>query len=33
MSKNATTLTNKEVLKVIPENFIVDLEEGVKNPI
>jgi len=26
-------MPNKEILKVIPEYFIVDLEEGVKNPI
>ena len=33
MSKNWVDLPNKEILKVIPENFIVDLEEWVKNPI
>ncbi|MFC1797813.1 hypothetical protein ACFLY2_01190 [Patescibacteria group bacterium] len=26
-------LPNKEILKVIPEHFCVDLEEGIKNPI
>lgn len=26
-------IQNKEILKVIPENFIVDLEEGIKNPV
>ncbi len=33
MAKNAASLPNKEVLKVIPEYFVVDLEEGVKNPV
>jgi len=33
MAKNSVELPNREVLKVIPENFIVDLEEGIKNPI
>lgn len=33
MAKNAINLPNREVLKVIPEYFIVDLEEWVKNPI
>ena len=33
MSKNGFDLPNKEVLKVIPEKFIVDLEEWIKNPI
>ena len=33
MSKNGFDLPNREVLKVIPEKFIVDAEEGVKNPI
>lgn len=33
MAKNWVDLPNKEILKVIPENFTVDLEEGIKNPI
>jgi cell division protein FtsA len=33
MAKNGVDLPNREILKVIPENFIVDLEKGVKNPI
>ena len=33
MAKNGVDLPNKEILKVIPENFVVDLEEGIKNPI
>ena len=33
MSKNGVDLPNKEVLKVIPEKFIVDLEEWIKNPV
>lgn len=33
MSKNWVDLPNREILKVIPEEFIVDLEEWVKNPI
>ena len=33
MSKNGVDLPNREVLKVIPERFIVDLEEWIKNPI
>lgn len=33
MAKNGVDLPNREILKVIPENFIVDLEQGVKNPI
>lgn len=33
MAKNGVDLPNKEILKVIPENFSVDLEEGIKNPI
>ena len=33
MAKNGVDLPNKEILKVIPENFAVDLEEGIKNPI
>ncbi|MDD2870476.1 MAG: cell division protein FtsA [Candidatus Gracilibacteria bacterium] len=33
MAKNGVDLPNKEILKVIPEHFGVDLEEGIKNPI
>lgn len=33
MSKNGIELLNKEVLKVIPDNFTVDLETGIKSPI
>ena len=33
MAKNGVDLPNKEILKVIPENFSVDLEDGIKNPI
>ncbi|MCP4523420.1 MAG: cell division protein FtsA [Candidatus Gracilibacteria bacterium] len=33
MAKNGVDIPNREILKVIPENFIVDLEAGVKNPI
>ncbi|MGE4444116.1 MAG: cell division protein FtsA [Candidatus Altimarinota bacterium] len=33
MAKNGMSLPNREVLKVIPDNFVVDLEEGIKSPI
>jgi len=33
MARNGVDLPNREILKVVPEYFIVDLEEGVKNPI
>jgi cell division protein FtsA len=33
MARNGVDLPNKEILKVIPENFCVDMEEGIKNPI
>lgn len=33
MAKNWMSLPNREVLKVIPDNFVVDLEEGIKSPI
>lgn len=33
MSKNWVDLPNREILKVIPEEFVVDLEEWVKNPV
>ena len=33
MAKNGIALPNREILKVVPEYFVVDFEEGVKNPI
>ncbi len=33
MAKNGIDLPNREILKVVPEYFVVDFEEGVKNPI
>ena len=33
MAKNGVDLPNREILKVIPEEFVVDLEEWVKNPV
>lgn len=33
MAKSWVDLSNKEIIKVVPENFVVDLEEWVKNPI
>lgn len=33
MARNGVDLPNKEILKVVPEYFVVDLEEGVRNPI
>lgn len=33
MAKNGVDLPNREILKVIPEYFVVDMEEGVKNPV
>lgn len=33
MSQNGVDLTNREVLKVIPESFALDSEAGIKNPI
>ena len=33
MARNGVDLPNREILKVVPEYFIVDYEEGVKNPI
>lgn len=33
MAKNGVDLPNRDTLKVIPENFIVDLEDWVKNPV
>lgn len=32
MSQNGVDLTNREVLKVIPESFALDNEAGIKNP-
>lgn len=32
-AKSWVDMPNKEILKVVPENFIVDLEEGIKNPV
>lgn len=33
MSQNGVDLLNRTVLKVIPESFSLDLENGIKNPI
>lgn len=33
MAKNWVDLPNRQILKVIPEYFVVDLEEWVKNPV
>ena len=33
IAKNWIDLPNKEILKILPEHFIVDLEEWIKNPI
>ncbi|MBP9812124.1 cell division protein FtsA, partial [Candidatus Gracilibacteria bacterium] len=33
MSQNGIDMTNRTVLKVIPESFSLDLESGIKNPI
>ncbi|MDD3645842.1 MAG: cell division protein FtsA [Candidatus Gracilibacteria bacterium] len=33
MAKSGVDMPNKEILKVIPEYFVVDLEDGVKNPV
>ena len=33
MAKNWVDMPNKDILKVIPESFTVDLEEWVKNPV
>lgn len=32
-AKSWVDMPNKEILKVVPENFVVDLEEGIKNPL
>jgi len=33
MAKNGIDMPNREILKIIPEHFVVDLEDGVKNPV
>lgn len=33
MAKNGVEIPNREILKIVPEYFIVDIEEGVKNPV
>lgn len=33
MAKNWVDLPNKEILKVIPDSFVVDLEHGIKSPV
>ena len=33
MAKNGIDMPNREIIKVVPEYFVVDLEEGVKNPV
>lgn len=33
MSQNGVDLMNRSVLKVIPESFSLDLENGIKNPV
>lgn len=33
MAKNGVDLPNKEILKVIPDSFVVDLEHGIKSPV
>ncbi|MDD5770414.1 MAG: cell division protein FtsA [Candidatus Gracilibacteria bacterium] len=33
MAKNGRNMPNREILKVIPDNFVVDLEDGIKSPI
>lgn len=33
MARNGVDLPNREILKVVPEYFVVDLEDGVKNPL
>ncbi len=32
-AKSWVDMPNKEILKVVPENFVVDLEEWIKNPV
>ncbi|MDD5213647.1 MAG: cell division protein FtsA [Candidatus Gracilibacteria bacterium] len=33
MARNGVELPNREILKVIPDSFTVDLEEGIKSPV
>lgn len=33
VAKNGMSLPNREILKVIPDNFVVDGEDGIKSPI
>ncbi len=33
MAKNGMNLPNREILKVIPDNFVVDGESGIKSPV
>lgn len=33
MAKNGVDMPNREILKIVPEYFVVDFEDGVKNPI
>lgn len=33
MAKNGINLPNREILKVIPDSYVVDLEDGIKSPI
>lgn len=33
MAKNGISLPNREILKVIPDSYVVDLEDGIKSPI
>lgn len=32
-AKSGVDMPNKEILKVVPESFVVDLEDGIKNPL
>lgn len=32
-AKSGVDMPNKEILKVVPESFVVDLESGIKNPL
>jgi cell division ATPase FtsA len=33
MTRSGVDFPNREILKVIPEVFSVDIEDGVKNPV
>jgi len=33
MAKGGVELPNREILKIIPDTFVVDLEEGIKSPL